>query len=192
MKHRGVLIVLMAIFVAGCSGIRVHQDYDPSSDLGGLTTFAWVSETQVKTGDPRIDNPLRDDRIRWSVEHLLHEKGYGRVEAGTPSFYIRYRYGLRQKIESRGTGGHFGFGMGSSGHHGGAFIGTGTEVEDFDEGTLIIDFLKDQSGSLLWRGNGIQRFTEYSDPGKSSAAIHALVEKILDQFPPPLFDETRD
>lgn len=184
MKHIWLLVVVMATLFAGCSGIRVHQDYDPASDFSVLTNFAWSSETRAKTGDPRMDNPLRDTRIRWAVEELLHEKGYEKSMIGTPEFLVRYQYFLRRKIESRGMSSGFGFGVGSHGHHGGIAIGTGDRLEDFDEESLTIDFLKYQSGSLLWRGTGTQRFTEYSDPSKATDSIHALVEKILDQFPP--------
>ncbi len=184
MKYTGLLIVVTALFMASCSGIRVRQDYDPVSNFDDLTTFAWAADVQAKTGDPRIDNPLRDDRIRRSLEGLLHEKGYGIQVDGIPTFYVRYRYDLRRKIESRGSTGHFGFGMGGYGHHGGAALSTGYSVDDFDEGTLTIDFLKGISGPLIWRGSGTHRFTEYNEPDKSSAVIHALVEKTLDQFPP--------
>ena len=165
----------------GCSGVQVNQDYDPATDFSSMQAYRWESDTQEKTGDLRIDNPLRDARIRAAVARQLSDKGFVRSEAGTVAFLVRYRYTLRQKIESDGAGGGIGFGIGS---YGGVAIGTGSNIREYDEGTLTIDFVDATSQTLLWRGTGTQRFREYKDPKKASRDIDTLVEKILAQFPP--------
>lgn len=177
-------MVGLAVLLAGCSGIRVHQDYEPASDFRSLTSFDWVRQTQEKTGDPRIDNPLRDTRIRGAVERLLKEKGLEKRTDGSAAFWVRYTYVLRRKIESDGTSGSVGFGVGSRGRRGGVAIGTGANVRDYDEEVLTLDFVGQDSQTLIWRGVGAQRFTEYKAPDKTIGAINALVEKILAQFPP--------
>lgn len=184
MKKGWIAFVVAALVVTGCSGIRVSQDYDPATDFRLMSTFDWADETQAKTGDPRIDNPLRDTRIREAVERLLTKKGFVRPDGGTPSFLVRYQYLLRSKIESDGTAGSIGFGIGSYGRHGGIAIGTGNNVREYDEGSLVIDLVAPASDALLWRGTGTQRFREYADPEKTSGDINALVERILVQFPP--------
>lgn len=184
MKGTWLWMVGLAVLLAGCSGIRVHQDYEPASDFLSLTSFDWARQTQEKTGDPRIDNPLRDTRIRGAVERLLEEKGLEKRTDGSPAFWVRYTYVLRRKIESDGTSGSVGFGVGSRGRHGGIAIGTGANVRDFDEEVLTLDFVGQDPETLIWRGVGAQRFTEYKAPDKTIGAINALVEKILAQFPP--------
>lgn len=184
MKQGWLFTIATMVLLAGCSGIRVYQDYDPESEFSDLTTFQWVAETQEVTGDPRIDNPLRDARIRAAVIRVLAEKGHGEVDKGRPAFYVQYRYLLRKKIESSGTAGGVTYGVGSFGHRGGVAIGTGNQVQDYDEASLVIDFMKNKSGDLLWRGVGEQRFAEYGDPKKATKAMDALVRKVLDQFPP--------
>lgn len=184
MKKRWIIIVVAVLVVVGCSGIRVSQDYDPATDLASLQTFGWTSDTQEKTGDARIDNPLRNTRIREAVERLLQDKGFVLSTDKEPSFLVRYQYDLRRQIESDGAGGGIGFGVGSYGRHGGIAVGTGNNVREYDEGALVIDMLDPDSEVLLWRGTGTQRFMEYDNPEKSIEDINALVEKILAQFPP--------
>jgi hypothetical protein len=87
-------------------------------------------------------------------------------------------------MESGGTSGGIGFGLGSYGRHGGIAIGTGNSIHEFDEGTLTVDFVDAASQQLIWRGTGTQRFKEYDDPEKTSRDINTLVEKIMAQFPP--------
>lgn len=173
-----------ALVLIGCTAIQVNQDYDPVTAFTSMQSYRWVSETQEKTGDLRIDNPLRDARIRAAVDRLLAEKGVVKSADGPPSFMIRYQYLLRQKIESDGSRGGIGFGIGSYGRHGGIAIGTGNRVREYDEASLVIDFVDVTAQRLLWRGTGSQRFNEYDDPAKATKAINTLVEKILEQFPP--------
>jgi hypothetical protein len=183
-KHCWSVLFILVLLYIGCSGIRVSQDYDPSTDFDALKTYQWKSKSQDTTGDPRIDNPLRDERIRNAIELVLEGKGFDLAQDSTPSFHIAYQAILRRRIESSGTTGTVGFGVGTYGRRGGVAIGTGTEVREVEEGSLIIDVMDPESGALLWRGTGNQRYREYTDPQKASRDINALVGKILEQFPP--------
>jgi len=180
MKFTWTTILIVAL-IAGCSGIQVSQDYDPATGFGSLERFRWETTVQESTGDPRLDNPLRDSRIRKAVEQVLKEKGFSPSKDGEATFLIRYRETLNKKLESAGG---IGFGIGSYGRHGGVAIGTGNNLRETEEASLIIDFLDSESKTLLWRGTGTRRFKEYDDPAKASQDINRLVEKILEQFPP--------
>ena len=172
------------LVLGGCSGVQVSQDYDPATNFKSMHAYRWESDTQEKTGDLRIDNPLRDTRIRAAVARQLSDKGFVQTEDGNATFLVRYQFTLRQKIESDGAGGGIGFGVGSYGRHGGVAIGTGNNIREYDEGTLTIDIVDAASPNLLWRGIGTQRYREYNDPEKTSRDINTLVETILVQFPP--------
>ena len=184
MRKRWTAIVMAIGVVIGCSGIRVAQDYTPETRFEGLKTFQWTTDTQPKTGDLRIDDPLRDSRIRAAIERVLTDKGLTRSQTESADFGIRYQYELRKRIESGGASSGIGFGFGSYGSHTGIAIGTGDTIREYDEGSLVIDFLERNSDKLLWRGTGTQRFKQYNDPNKASRDINELVEKILMQFPP--------
>ena len=184
MKKMCIAILATAIVFSGCSGVQVYQDYDPATDFKSLQAYRWAAETQEKSGDLRIDNPLRDSRIRVAVERLLPSKGLVKATDSAPVILVRYQYTLDRKIESEVGSGGFGFGIGSFGRHGGIAFGTGNSVREYEESALIIDFVDAASETLLWRGTGRQRFREYDDPEKTSRDINTLVEKILEQFPP--------
>jgi hypothetical protein len=176
----------MAVLLAGCSGVQVSQDFDPATAFEGLETFAWASQTQPETGDPRIDNPLRDKRIRAAVERVLANKGFVPADDAPPSFLIRYQSVLRRSFNSTGASPSFGVGVGSVGSRGSIAMGTSTggAIREVDEGSLIIDFVAPESEALLWRGTGTQIFREHQDPDRTTRDIDTLVERVLAQFPP--------
>lgn len=182
-------VIIALLFTAlGCSGVTVNQDYDPAKDFSGLKTYAWQSQTQAKSDDVRVDNPLLDTRIRTAVDRSISQKGYQKVSNGTPDFYVRYHYTILRKIGSNDTRTGIGFGIGGFGHRsgvaGGIGIGTGSDISEYEEGMLVIDFLDTGNGALIWRGIGTRRLSAQPDPKKTIAEINKTVDEIIAQFPP--------
>jgi len=184
MNKKWMVMVALLLVFSGCASVRVSQDYDPQTAFDGWRFFRWAAAIQPKTGDPRIDNPFRDQRIRAAIERELANKGFVRSDAATDAYQVRYQYLLRPRLESGGSSSGIGFGFGNYGYAGGIAIGTGANIREYDQAMLIIDFLESQSDELLWRGTGAQRFIEYSDPVKTTRDIDRLVGKIIAQFPP--------
>jgi hypothetical protein len=183
---RGVAILLILVVAGGCSSVKVSQDFDGSKNFDGYRRYNWQAETQKKTGDVRIDNPFLDERIRTAIDRTLVERGFKKVEQGAQDFMVRYIYRIRSKIESSDarTGFGFGFGFGSAGRHGAIGISSGTNVNQYDEGILVIDFIESPSKALIWRGTGTRRVLQHTKPEKDTKKINELVEKLLAQYPP--------
>ena len=72
-KYKNFIIIcfLFTLFIFGCSGIEVSQDYKPDTNFNNLKTYTWKYINQEKSGDVRIDTPLMDDRIRTITESNL-------------------------------------------------------------------------------------------------------------------------
>ena len=176
------LIVFILITVQACSGIRVSQDYEQGYDFSGLKTFAW------KPNDGNVyglaDNDLVDKRIRNAIQNALSVKQYTQIDSGKPDFYISYHMTIEQKVSSSNVSGGLSVGRSSFGRFGSVGINTGSQVEVYDQGTLLIDFTDVASNKLIWRGISTQSVSEHSSPDKSTVIINETVEKIMQQFPP--------
>lgn len=179
-----ISLLLTITLVMGCSSVRVSQDFNPTKKLDNLTTYAWKTETQPPTGDIRVDNPLLDARIRAAVENNLTARRYQKLTDGTPDFHIVYQYAIQRKIESDQVQTGVGFGFGSYGRRGGIGFSTGSNVSEFDEGLLVIDFLGAGESDLLWRGSGSRRVDQHSDPAQITERINEIVNKIMAQISP--------
>lgn len=178
------LMFSLMFVLLGCSGIRVSQDYPATADYAFMKTYAWQSVQQEKTGDLRLDNPLRDVRIRNAVDECMASKGYRLVSDASPDVFIAHHQEIYSRIDVDNTGSGFVFGMGSFGTGGGIAFSAGNRASDYDETMLVIDIIDAASNELVWRGTGTRPFVQHTDPEKLTDRINETVQKILSQFPP--------
>jgi hypothetical protein len=177
-----VLLVVLTWF-AGCSGIVVSQDYTSSQRFPDIKTYAWQSITQEKTGDIRVDSPFIDERIRMAIDRTLTTKGFKKTTE-SPDFLIAYHYSLSTRISTSPNGPAFGFGFGATNRNSAFGFSTSTDIIQYDEGLLVIDFIDYKSKKPIWRGTSTSRVDTQSKPEKITQLFTAMIEKNLAQFPP--------
>ena len=178
------LMFLLMLLLFGCSGIRVSQDYPATADYAFIKTYAWQSAQQEKTGDLRLDNPLRDVRIRNAVDKCMASKGYRLASDASPDVFIAYHQEIYSRIDVENAGSGFVFGTGTFGTGGGIAFGAGNRASDYDETMLVIDIIDAASKELVWRGTATCTFVQHTDPEKLTERINETVQKLLSQFPP--------
>jgi hypothetical protein len=176
--------IMLVVFIAGCSGIMVSQDYTSTQRFPELKTFAWKTDKQEKTGDIRVDSPFIDQRIRNAVEKTMVSKGFTRT-AESPDIYLMYHYTLRTKLTSTPSGPTIGFGFGTVSRHSAMGFSTETgSIDQYEEGQLVIDFIDGKTRSSIWRGISSTRVASGMTPEETTDLFDAMVEKNLEQFPP--------
>ena len=185
--HRPVaaILSLALAMAAGCASVKVDSDYDPGTDFASLKTWSWVADPPQLEGGVRVQgNQLLKNRVTSAVERTLSSQGYPEAQ-GSPDFRVAFSFGAQQKLDvqsSPSAGGYYG-GRGRGGVYSG-WGGSTVDVQQYTEGTLIIDILRPDGQNLLWRGTGTTRLREEKDPQKRTEKVNAAVEKILAQFPP--------
>jgi hypothetical protein len=175
---RVALAALLTLALAGCSSIRIDTDYDPQADFSALRSYAWLAETQPPTGDPRIDNALVDARIRDAIDAQLAERGLEKVDASRADFLVAYHVVVERRLDVQTLYRSYG----RAGWGGGGY--SDTVVRDYEEGMLLIDFLRSETGDLLWRGSAQARLRERRTPEARYAHTQKVVGKILAAYPP--------
>jgi len=175
------LLIILTMLQA-CSGVRVSQDYEQGYNFLVLKTFSWKENKNHEYGFK--NNELVDTRIRAAIVNQFGMQQYTYIDSGVPDFYISYHFSIEQKISTQQVSGGVSMGRGSFGRYGSVGISTGTQVDAYDQGTLLIDVTDASSNKLIWRGISTQMVSEHSSPEKSTKQINETVKKLLAQFPP--------
>lgn len=190
MKKLFVLFSLASLFLAGCAGtvpVDVSTDYDKAVNFNQHTTFKWYQEKPAARRDTtRTYDTFMDQRIRNAVESNLGRKGLRRTEA-TPNLFIAYdvKVVTRQEIRPDYTyaPGWYGYGYwyGYRYDYGYSRFARPMTIDQYKDGTIIIDIIDAKDNQLIWRGWGQM---EVGSANVSEAEINRIVGKILEKYPP--------
>jgi hypothetical protein len=179
-----VAVLLITYLLAGCSSIPVSQDYLPTADFSGLKSYSWSADILQMEKEIKGNNPLMSSRIHAAVDRHLAAKNYRLRTDSQTDFLVSYQVDIRQRLTSEGTSSSVSLGFGSIRSFGSIGLGTGSNLHDKDEATLIIDIINSEDNSLLWRGSSKRYVQSQKDPDELTKLIDAHVNAILAQFPP--------
>jgi len=173
--------------VTGCSTMKVSSDYDPDamSKAREYQTYAWLpKEGDIIVEGTRTSNDIVAKRVKESVDAQLAEQGYRQAEDGQADFLVGYHVGLAGKIDASFVNTYYGYGVG--GWYG-PWVGgvySNTYVDEYTEGTLIIDVVDAEANQLVWRGTAQAEVSERTSPKERRERIAEAVRRILAKFPP--------
>lgn len=174
MTSRSLLLTCLGTaLLAGCVPMTVQHDYDPDVDFSRYRTFTWMPVPEnAETVKANLSGPFLEKRIRKSVVEALAAKGYARTD-DAPDFLVAYYLNYKSKtdvnVQARGYG----------------YWGPRTlDVNQYKEGTLILDFVDPQTQELIWRGWSISALQPGHSPLEEQELLDIAVSQILKRFPP--------
>jgi hypothetical protein len=172
-----------AVTLVGCgSGIQVRTDFDPTAGFSGYQTYQWAERTPEGTDDPRVYNDITARRIRLAVDEALQAKGFREASANA-DFLVAWHGAIDGKMSLTTVQSGYGYGYGWYGP-GVGISSAQTYVNEWDEGTLLIDVIDAARRELVWRGTGTATLREERDPERIQANINEAAAKVLKDFPP--------
>jgi hypothetical protein len=172
-----------ALVVAGCSGVQVRSTPAPNANLGALRTFAFMTPVDPSSRAAQMDQSPAGQEVRATLTRNLEEKGYTPAPPNTqPDFLVAYRAHVQRKtqVESWGYPGPYGWGWGW-GYGGWAWGGPDVTVRQYNEGTLIVDFVDPTTHRVLWRGTATGVVDNPQNPNLQKVA--RAVDKLMDRYP---------
>lgn len=170
--------------MAGCAVVQVSQDYDSNRKEFPHGTWNWRETVQPSTGDPRIDNPLLDKRIRWAVSDHL-KKRTTLLNRKSPALLLAYHLAIESKIRS--DSGFSSWPIGNCPHPWYQGMDADARIYQYDQCRLTIDIYDAGTQQLVWRGIGIYMYEDFETPDAAERTMHKIVDRILGQFPPDDF-----
>ena len=143
---------------------EVKSDYDRSFDLSKLRSFRFADPGRRSPRDGLATDDLAAKRLRSAIQSNLVALGIPEQTAAA-DFEVSYFATLRNQAQVT-TAGRPRWGMGS------------VWVNQYVEGTAIVEFRDAKSAELVWRGF----VTGTVDPEKSEEKINKGIKKLIEQF----------
>lgn len=172
-----VMVLLVGVVFTGCSTLNTVSDYDKNVDFSQYKTYGFYDKGLEKL---RLNN-LDKRRLMAAVELEMNAKGFSK--SSTPDLLVNLVVVSRTRADHYGPSFYGGWGWGRGWGWGSPFWGGGMGyVDEYQEGTIIIDFLDPTKKILFWHGKGggfnLDNFK------KREQRFQQGVSEILAQYPP--------
>jgi len=170
MKAIGVMSVLgmlLGMLVISASAQSVQSDYDRSFRFSDLKTFSFATQRRGAT-DPLKGDSLNDGHIRNGLESQLTANGF-RMETEKPDFVIAYYVTTKNKFNVQD------YGYGPPRWFGSRDI----RVNQYEEGTLMVDFIDAKNNQVIWRGRASGTLEMKGVDKKISKSVEKLIKQYV-------------
>jgi hypothetical protein len=165
----------LLLFTSCGPTLTVTYDYDHTADFSKYKTFKIVKLEQQY----QALSQLNQNRIINAVNAQLIAKGF--TPSDNPDLLVNITSILKNQKQI--VANSYGYGGGYRPYAwGGGNMSTTVNVQNYIEGSLIVEIAQAASNKLLWEGIGNQDIdSPSSDPDKT---VPAIVAKIMASFPP--------
>ncbi len=173
--HEFFILFLMG-FVVSCSTIYgVQYDYDKQADFESLKTYDWMTVPEKAN-----INSLNVERVKKAVNAELQAKGL-MMTSNNPDFLIAEHLGKKDKVQVT----NWGYDYNRFDRYWGEYPGpVGVSIQEYEEGSLILDFVDAKSKKMIWRGIAKAVVNNVDTLEKKEKLINEAVHEILKNFPP--------
>ncbi len=175
---RFLLTVLLALFIGGCSSLKVSTDYDPDANLSTPKNFTVIHKFLEG------EDTLTDSRIIAALKHELTQKGYKESTKDAADFYVLFHTGVTSKTRIDTDYQYvnmypYSYGFG----YGGAIIVPETRVYTYDEAKLIVDAVVPTKNKIIWRGTAVDYLKNMKTPQEKTEYINKVLHTLMKKFP---------
>lgn len=177
MKLLRLCTLILIVTLTSCSTVKVTTDYDTKVDFNSYKTFAF----HKKGIDRATISDLDKKRVMRAIEAEMVAKGF--TKSSDPDILISIFNKTRERININNNNFGLGWGWGWGWN---PWMWGGmpqTNVNQYTEGTLFIDFIDRKSNELIWQGIGSGAM-KFSNPERKDKRIKQFVREIIERYPP--------
>lgn len=195
-RLRGLAAIAAAALLAACASgpPKPQVDFKPDYDFTPVHRIAFYHKSGEVTGDNPI--PLSDitrERVDTALEQALEKKGFDIVDANEqPDMYLSWHLVTQEKTDVRtyqtptmgvGYGRYGGYNRYSLYNCWGCGSQTEVSVQNYTEGTFIVDMIDPKLKKSVWRG--LVQSKLKGEPQTDQQKYNETADAIFASFPPP-------
>lgn len=169
----GFLVVVGMLQLACATGPAVTTDMDSSVDFSQFRTYR-VLDSDARSAD-EDDGAVIERQVIAAIERELRARGY--TVAAEPDLLVNFDLSIEQRVSVTDTPRTI-----RHPYMLGFHTSWEQRVEEFDEGTLVIDLADAKRLQLVWRGS-TQKVVSRAMRDNREGAINAAVAAIFAEFP---------
>ena len=154
--------------------MSIEHDYDSKIDFSRYQSFRWLGNDAVESAETG-PGPLFAQRVRQYTETELSNKGVRIVTDAAPDMLIAFHAGT-EDVDAINTE--------QQGYAYGRWAYTDVSVQDYTEGTLILDLIDAGSNELVWRGWATATVDPNASQDSRNKKLQEAVKRILENYPP--------
>jgi hypothetical protein len=162
-----VMGMLLGLLVVSAAAQSVQSDFDRAFQFSNLKSFSFAVQRRGAT-DPLAGDTLNDGRIRTGLESNLRANGFT-MATEQPDFVIAYYVTTKNKLSVQD------YGYGPPRWFGSRDI----RVNQYSEGTLMVDFIDVRTNQVIWRGRASGTLEMKGVDKKISKSTEKLVKQFV-------------
>jgi hypothetical protein len=166
-RAMSVMGMLLGLLVVSAAAQSVQSDFDRTFQFSNLKSFSFAVQRRGAT-DPLAGDTLNDGRIRTGLESNLRANGFT-METERPDFVIVYYVTTKNKLSVQD------YGYGPPRWFGSRDI----RVNQYSEGTLMVDFIDVKTNQVIWRGRASGTLEMKGVDKKISKSTEKLVKQFV-------------
>jgi hypothetical protein len=194
MKNIFLAVGLAVLGSLSACAPAVNVEQRANVNFSRYRTFDFA-DTEVKTNgtqNPLLRSPIAQDRIKQAIAGELAQRGLRQVEASPDLLITTHTYVEQAERTVYDTYGGPSYAYPYSVGYRGAYLPinygywyrpayySAPRTVQYNEGTLIIDFIDRRTNNLVWRGSIAD---PVDDPARLGSEFSKNAKEILDKFP---------
>lgn len=171
---RKIIAVAALLLCAACSTTQVRATTAPGTNLLAYRTFAFMTPPERPGGaTAQLMQSPAGQQVRASIAEGLREKGYRPAAPGeAPDFLVAVHATTQEKFQ-----------VDDWGYVGPYWAGFGPDatVEEYTQGTIVVDFIDPRTRQAFWRGTATSIVQDPQNPNPERVA--KAVDKLMTRVP---------
>jgi hypothetical protein len=167
---------LAALTLSGCSTLKIKTEYDPQAQFASYKSYAWLATAPGVEQAAAIQNPGVRSLVVTAVDREMANRGFVRTTPdANPDFFVSVIGWGKNRVEVTNYGYAYAPGFYPYVHSG------GVSVNEYSDGTLLLDFVDAKTKQLFWRGTANDTI---SSADQLKGAIDEAAKQLVAAFPP--------